>query len=216
MEEPTRQILEPDTAKGLNVKKSHFKLIIYIVIVLIIAAGVGAYWWRDSIARSFEQQQATDITGYRARIADLEKELADVSVIDNTEDQTLCAEVAPDSTTIENIEASITSGNTAALGGYMASSVNVILAASEAYGPQTPAQAVADISGFISSDIMSWDYDFALPVATLATYQSGFYGQYFPDIAVVGLATNKRVISFSFDCNGKISTVFLATDEGLL
>jgi len=48
-------------------------------------------------------------------------------------------------------------------------------------------------------------WDFALPAATLAAYQTGGYKQYFPTTALVGKSANKYVVSFQFDSNGKIS-----------
>lgn len=183
-----------------------------LVLVLVAASAGGAYLWRDSVARNFEKEQSDDITGFKATIITLEKQLADAKVIVPP----TCTEVAPNATAIANIKASITSANTAALEGYMATSVNVILAASEAYGAQTPTQAIADISNFLSTDITSWDYDFSPSAAVLADYRDGDYSQYFPTVLVAGTATNKQVVSFSFNCSGKIDTVFLATNENLL
>jgi hypothetical protein len=187
-----------------------------IILILMIGSTAGAYFWRDNQAAESEKQQTNNIASYQKTIATLEKQIADTTsgVPDNS--PTPCAEIAPDATTVENIQLSITSGNTAALEGYMASSVNVILAASEAYGAQTPTQAISDISQFISDDINSWDYNFTLPAATLNTYKASGYAQYFATTSIVGKATNEKVISFSFDCLGKIDTVFLSSDENLL
>jgi hypothetical protein len=187
-------------------------LISILVLVLMLASAAGAYYWRDSQANSFEKQQSDTISKNQNTITSLSKQLADTT----SDDPVACVEIAPTATVIGSIEASITSGNTAALEGYMASSVNVILAASEAYGQQTPTQAIANISSFISDDINSWDYNFSLPAATLNTYKQGGYAQYFSTISVVGKATNNQVISFSFDCTGKIDTVFLATNASVL
>ncbi len=199
-------------------------LIGILVFVLMIASAAGAYYWRDSTAKDTEKQQSDSALRDKNAIASLTKQLADKTgqiVTDNkvvADDKvvTPCTETAPKASTIENIKASITSGNTAALEGYMASSVNVILAATEAYGSQTPTQAVSDITTFISDDINSWDYNFALPAATLNAYAQNDYSQYFPTNAIVGKATNDQVISFSFDCNGKIDTVFMSGSSSLL
>lgn len=121
--------------------------------------------------------------------------------------------VAPSAAELENIEASITSGNTAALEGYMAASVNVILAASEAYGPQTPAQAVSDVD-YVSDGSDPWN--FALPAATLAQYQTGDYKQYFPVSALVGKSANGYVVSFQFDNAGKIDGIFMTNNADIL
>ena len=52
----------------------------------------------------------------------------------------------------ENIVAAIDTMNTAALEGYMATSVNVVYAATEFGGPRTPAQAVGDLDYLSSAD----------------------------------------------------------------
>jgi len=201
--------------KNKNLSKTI--LIIILILILIVSAAGAAYLVRDSAANVSDKKQADEISNLEKEKADLKKQntalkAAGTSTVTQTT-QTQCTSTAPVASIIENIKSSITSGNTAALEGYMASSVNVILAASEGIGPSTPASAVSSISNFITSNNTSWDYNFSLPVATINSYQSGGYKQYFPDNAIVGKATNSKVISFSFDCDGKINTVFLATHE---
>ena len=95
----------------------------------------------------------------------------------------------------------------------MAASVNVILAASEAYGPQTPTQAIKDLD-YLNSATDPWD--FALSSTTLAKYQSGDYKQYFPTTALVGQSANDYVVSFQFDSSGKINGIFMTVSADLL
>jgi len=199
-------------------KKTRRKTILLglLIAVLLVAAAGGSYWWRDKTAKASENRQTADISALQQTTANLKKQLAAEIAKNAKTAAPACVAKAPGATTIDNIETSITSGNTAALEGYMAASVNVITAASEGLGAKTPTQAVTSITNFISSDTSSWDYNFSLPAASLATYGKGSYGQYFPGTAVVGKATNKKVISFSFDCNTKISTVFFAANEDLL
>jgi len=185
-----------------------------LIFALMAASAVGAYLWRDKIATEATRTQAAEIEILKDNITALQAQLAGVPVVDEVEEQA-CTEIAPSVTVLNNIKASITSGNTAALEGYMTASVNVILAASEAYGPQTAMQAVGNITSFITDDISAWDYNFALSAATLANYRDGEYSQYFPASALIGKATNGRVISFSFDCNGKIDTVLMSTTDSV-
>lgn len=218
MDEQPKPIEEVQKVKP--VRKPIVKTILLIVSILILtglAAGA-SYWWRDKTANEFEKQQANDISSLQTTVASLETQLAEANdqLNGGSDADTTCESKSPTSAAISNIKASITSGNTAALEGYMAASVNVVLAASEGIGSKTSAQAVASISDFISDDINSWDYDFALPASTLTSYANGSYGQYFPTSAVVGTASNKQVISFSFDCNAKVKTVFMAASEDLL
>lgn len=202
-------------------KKSHKKLIKILVYILLIALIAGAsagaaYYWRDKTANDAKAQQDTEISALEKEKASLKKQLADAKAdtTTTTTNTTTCTAIAPTAAVVENIKLSITSGNTVALEGYMATSVNVILAATEAYGPQTPTQAVSDITSFISSATSPWD--FALPAATLTSYRDGGYGADFPTIAVVGKSANGKVISFSFDCNAKINKVFMAASGELL
>lgn len=119
----------------------------------------------------------------------------------------------PTSADLENIKASITSGNTAALEGYMADTVTVIYAASEGLGPQTPTQAIADLK-YLNSATNPWD--FALPAATISAWASGGYSSYISTDSLVGKSANNYVVAFSFDCSGDIDTIFMAANSALL
>lgn len=218
--EEIKLIEDKEKVKPAKGKRAFVKTILFILLILILlVSAVGAtYWWRDKTATEFEKTQSDTISSLQKSKGDLEKQLAtekaktNPALIPNTEP--ICTPISPNASTIANIKLSITSGNTQALEGYMASSVNVILAATEAYGPQTPTQAVSDVTTFISDETLGWD--FALSASVLGSYGEGSYGQYFPGIAVVGKSANNKVISFSFDCDGKISTVFLASSEDIL
>lgn len=210
---------KPMAAKPVEKKRRRPFLVVLLVLLLIASAAGAAYWIRDRSANSTEKQQDSTITSLQQTNAILKQRIAGEkakNTATDTTSTTACIPKAPTAAVISNIEASITSGNTAALEGYMASSVNVIFAASDGLSARTPAQAVSDVTGFISSNASSWDYDFSQPASILSSYGKGSYGKYFPGSAVVGKATNKQVISFSFDCNAKISTVFMASSEDLL
>jgi hypothetical protein len=129
-----------------------------------------------------------------------------------------CTEVAPDANTVENLQAVVNIANTEPLLGWVTPTVNVVLAASEAYGPQTPDQAAIDLADFLIMDYSTLpaQYDFALPAATLDAYRAGDYAEYFPPTALVGRGSDNRVVAFSFDCDGLIDTMLLVGDESLL
>jgi hypothetical protein len=194
--------------------------IIVIIILLIIGAGIGAYIWRDSSANASEKTLNAEIVSLKKSKLDLEQLLADAiaknALINNTSDNSTCIAITPSESVIDNIKASIISGNLAALEGYMASSVNVILAETGEVEPFTPNQAVAAIAEFVSSDNETWEYDFSLTNEVLTTYRNGNYGKYFSTISIVGKNADNKVISFSFDCTGKINSVFMASSENLL
>lgn len=191
--------------KKLAKNDQGFSHLIIIVLVIVVIGTVGALVWTASKKNTSTQT----VTGKIASVAP-EKQKA----VTDTPNKPACTSTAPVAATIDNIQASITSGNTAALEGYMAASVYVVYVGAMGSGAQTPTQAVTSITSFITSDTTSWDYNFSLPAATLSSYaKSANYSKYFPSNAVVGKATNNQVISFSFDCNGKISAVLLALDE---
>jgi len=208
-----------EVKKKKSSKKNFLKVILIILVILALAATAGAYWLRDQAANDLNVKQSAEITTLQAAKTSLQKQLAveKAKTTTITPEPTTCSDIAPAASVIENIKASITSGNTQALEGYMAASVNVIIAATEGVGPSTPAVAVSNVTSFISSEtfeVSSWD--FALPASVLSSYGSDGYAQYFPSIAVVGKSVNNKVISFSFDCNGDIDGVFLAASSELL
>jgi len=197
-------------------KKHVMKTIMLILVVLVLAAAAAgaAYMYRDSVASSSEKQKTDDIAALNTKVTSLTEKL-DAEIAKNTPvvDQTPTS-VKPGVAAIANIKASITSGNTAALEGYMATSVNVIIAASEGVGASTPAVAVSNITTFISDATAPWNFDIA--ASTLSSYGQGSYKQYFPSTALVGKSANNKVISFGFDASTKINTVFLSSSDSLL
>ena len=203
------------TPGSKSAKKGHGKTIfVILLIILLVAAGVVAYWWRDKTATESINSQATSIDTLKAEIKTLDTELAEAKLANPVDCDLPCTPTAPSATAIENIQASITSGNTAALASYMATTVRVVLAASEGLGSVVSAEAASSVSDFISTATEPWD--FALSASLLGQYVAGSYGPYFPSIAVVGASANHKLISFDFDCDGKISTVFMVSDQSIL
>ena len=207
-----------EVKKGKSNKKNFIRIILIVLLICLLAVVAGAYWLRDQAANDLNTKQSAEINTLQAAKISLQKQLAvEKAKTSITPTPTTCSAVAPVASVIESIKSSITSGNTAALEGYMASSVNVVTAASGGVVASTPTVAVSDITSFISGETFeasSWN--FALSASILSSYGGGSYAQYFPSIAVVGKSINNKVISFSFDCNAKISTVLLASSENLL
>lgn len=203
---------EQNTAKKKGKNKAKWIFIVTIILIIGVAGAVIYYQRTKSEERLTEKSDK--IVELEEKIKNLEQsklQTRDNPTNGNGADKSVCQ--IPDSGKIENIIASITSKNTAALEGYMTNPVSVILAASEGMGNRTPAQAISDISGFIS-DTGSWDFN--LPQSTIDAYRAGFYTRYFPENSVIGKSNNDKVISFSFDCNGTVSTVFLSSGYDLL
>jgi len=112
-----------------------------------------------------------------------------------------------------NILAALNSGNYAALEGSMTDSVNVIIAASEGIGPQTPAQAITSMAYF-NGGATPWTV--VSDSATIATYEAGFYIDYFDDNTYIARSANGMVAVFDFDECGQINEVFMVANEELL
>lgn len=209
-ESQSTQSMQPIVDKPVK-KKGHLGLILFHLVALpiIIGSSAGAmYVWQGDLAAKELKVQKDLVIAANKKLA---TEVAKTAGLLGTPTNCLvpatdCVAVAPTASVIENIKASITSGNTQALEGYMAASVNTILDATEAYGPQTPTQSVASITTFIGSPVTTtWNMEVAPSM-----YSGGDSGQYFPTTAIVGKSNDNKVISFSFDCNGKIDTVFMS------
>lgn len=112
----------------------------------------------------------------------------------------------------ESLAASISSGNTAALEGYLTDPVTVTLAATEFQESMTPAEAVPAVDYVID---LTATWNFALPAATLDLYRAGSYSQHFPDDALVGLSSAGAVIAFTM-VGLESTAIFMCIDEGLL
>ena len=214
----------PPPLPTTNVERKHHPLrltLLVLLVILLMAASAGAaYWWRGRKATTFERTQATTIGGLQTDKTNLQKQLtalqsAQAKAATPSTSTATCTPTAPNAATIENIQASITSGNTAALEGYMAASVQDVYAAADGIPAKTPADSVSDITSFTTGQLAG-TWIFPVSAASLATYRAGSYGKYFPSIAVAGSSTRHRVISFSFDCTGKINTVFMAADDSVL
>ena len=186
-----------------------------LAVILLVMAVFGGYGWRNNSAEDQNQGYQDQISQLQQKIVKLQKDLSGSSsqTNKNKASTNVADTTKPSAAALENIEASITSGNTAALEGYMAATVRVIIAASEGVGDRTPAQAVSDIK-YLNSGTDPWD--FSLPAATIDGYQAGDYKSYFPNGALIGKSANNYVVSFTFDSAGKISGVFMVADADLL
>lgn len=189
-----------------------------LVFVLLAVGAIAGWYWRDKGAKDTQNAKQAEISSLQSKVTKLEKDVADAKKTTSTSTSTTTTVAStpqsksPNAATLENIKESITSGNTAALEGYMASTVRVIIAASEGVGDRTPVQAIGDLNYVMAGG--TWD--FALPAATLAKYQAGDYKQYFPSTAFVGLSSKKYVVSFQFDSNAKINGIFMTISSDLL
>jgi hypothetical protein len=117
-----------------------------------------------------------------------------------------------------NIIDAMNSGNTAAIEGYLAPVVHITYAATENEGDVSdPMIVIADLTDFVSG-FPTWDFD--LPASLVDQYANDpdtfpSYADDFPPGALVGKASNDKVISFVVS-GGKITRIFFAIDEFVL
>jgi hypothetical protein len=113
-----------------------------------------------------------------------------------------------------NIAASIDSGNTAALEGYLGDSVNVIVAASECCGDLSTVDAISMLD-YLADSQRPWT--FPADPAIVDGYRNGFYVDYFPEGAYVGISSDDDPYVVSFTIEGtQITTIFMTSFASLL
>ena len=201
-------------------KRKPWKKIGIIALIVIIIALLGFVLWQWKLCADGHVKDEADKKALQAKIDDLTKQLAAAKTKANTGDSSsdksgVCtAQVALTQSLKDNIAAAITSKNTAALEGYMATAVNVVFAATEKGGNVTPAQAVTDLEYVNSGATAPWN--FSLSEATINSYKAGFYATYFDGVVHVGRSANSYVVSFGFDTCGKINRIFVIPSEDLL
>jgi len=206
---PTPTPAQPKPVGRMHNPNLKGKMIMLLMAVIFLLLGAGGGWYyRDSQAKKDLDAQKAITAALQLKNAQLTTDLAAAT---KTATPAPTA-VRPSQATLDNIAASITSGNTAALEGYAASSVKVVIAASSGIGDRTPAQMVGDVA-YVSKGTDPWNFDLSSTV--LSGYQAGSYKQYFPTTAFVGKSANGYVISFQFDSAGKINGVFMAVPDVL-
>ena len=207
--EPAQPVSSPPPHKRKSGKGK--KLFLWLVMLLLLAgAAAGSWYYRDMQAKDDKNLQQAEIDSLKSKNSTLQKELDDAEAAAAAAST---PKTKPSQSDLDNIEAAIKSGNTAALEQLMATKVTVIIAASEGLGERTPTQAIKDLD-YLDGGTDPWDFN--LPAATIDGYQAGDYKQYFPDGALAGKSANDYVVSFSFDDSGKISTIFLANNADVL
>lgn len=184
---------------------------VLLTVVIIFAAGMSAYWWRDNEAKKQAASDQKTIATMQAKITDYEKAAQAAATAKTGTEAPVSKQ--PTATAVDNIKASIISGNTAALEGYMANPVKVVYAASEAAGDRTPTQAINDLK-YLSSATGPWN--FSIDSVTLGKWQNGDYKQYILPTSLVGKSSNGYVVVFNFNSDAKINGVFMSASSDLL
>ncbi len=113
----------------------------------------------------------------------------------------------------ENIRAAIDTKNYAALEGYMATNVSVILEATECCGSLSAADATKQLE-YLNDATSPWNFD--QTNATIKQIKTQEPTKYGPDTAYVGIAANEYTVSFKFDANNKINGITMAVTYKLI
>lgn len=113
----------------------------------------------------------------------------------------------------EKLAAAMTSGDTAPIEDHLTEPTRVVIAASEADLQYGTVDAVLALD-YVHPGEGPWD--FALSPAVVDGYEANpYYGEFFPDDAIVGRSDAAAVVSFV--PNGdRIGTIFMAIDEALI
>ena len=226
MEDSIENKPETNTAKATKTKAkkgSFIKKLFYFLIIIILMAGsgIGGYYLRDQSAKTDNDKNKTAISNLTKLNKNLSEQLSELTADDETDSTQSFAVASCTSTpntsikssTIENIQASIISGNTAALEGYMTSSVCFVLAASDGIGDVTAATAVETLTDYLP-DGDTWTFS---PTASeLTSYKSGNYSNFFVDSAIIGKSSSNKVVVISFNDAGKIDVIFWSTTQSEL
>lgn len=117
---------------------------------------------------------------------------------------------------IKDIETIIISGGYTSLEEYMAPSVEVILAASEAGDKQSPKEATENLKRLESS---AGGWTFILPESTIENWLKGPYGKYLPKSSSdgsVGQSIDGQIIAFTLNKSNKIDKIFMGEESLML
>jgi len=194
-------------------KQSKIIMWVSIAVGVILLAAIGYLIWLAMSLMSQNTALTKDKTDALSKVSSLTEQLAAAQKTSSSTTTTTACNSTPTTALKDTIHDAISSGNTAALEGYMASSVTVVIAASEKGGAESAAEAVADLN-YVSSATDPWNFNIA--AGTLTAWKAGSYKQYFTSTSYQGEAASKQAISFDFDCNGKINKIFMSVSSDLL
>lgn len=214
-EQKEQQPTEMPTARSTaNPRKTHQlkKMLAWILVLLLVASTLGfAFLWYKADQKVTDAQKQK--TNLQKQVDALKKELASTKKTPAKEDtDSPCSDTASDSMKA-NIKAALDTENTAVFSTYTTNPVKYVLAASE-YGGDISAAEAATALQYTHGATGPWDFN--LPAATIDGYDAGFYTDYFSNKSYVGRAASGMVVSFEFNCDGKIKQIFVAADEDIL
>jgi len=208
------QIVSPVQGPPEKKKPKMMMILIHAVAVVLILVGAIYFFYSSNQAAQQAKADAAAISFLMDKTAALET----TPIIDGS-DQTEGGTVPPaDDTpavstlaviptkTSDTIKSAIRSQNTAALEGYMASSVKVIFA-DTSEETRTPADAISDINSLSNPEGLAENYWSFSP--TLFNHTDTDFDQYFLENSIIGKNVDGNLIIFNFNSVGKINSVLI-------
>lgn len=200
---------QPHPADVRTKRSNRWIVWLLAAVVLLLAVSTGYLWWQLKSGKDTERQLRAQTQQLTQEVNALKKAKTQSA----TPATSLTCNDTPTAAMKANIKDALDSKNTAAFSTYTTDPVKYVLAASELGGDKTPTEAAVALD-YTHSATGPWDFN--LPAATLQKYDSGFYTDYFDANTYVGKAASGMVVAFDFGCNGKISQIFVASNEDLL
>lgn len=177
-----------------------------MTVLLIIIVGIGAYFLGTK--NLFEQ------TTPPANVPSLTPSIQSSPSPTLTPSPSLSA--SPSATLspalLENIKASISSKNTAALEGYMTDTVIVTIEATECCGVLTKVNTIKEMD-YLNSAVLPWNFDDNNPVALQLKQKNPAA---FPEGIIIGTSSDRKLVTFTLNPEKtKIIKVYMAIDYKL-
>lgn len=215
MDEPTTP--QPETMQsrlqsvaGKNPKGNKI-LMIVLAILLAASLGLNAWLYMQNMQSETDKKKAND---EKAAIQVQLDDLKAKSEASASEETSASCTYTPGTVFKSNIKDALDSENTAAFATYTTNPVTMVLAGTEFGRALTPDEAATQMA-YTHSATSPWD--FGLSAATIASYEAGFYTDYFGANTLVGKASSDMVIAFDFNCDGsKINKIFISASEDML
>lgn len=197
------------TSKPNNAAQKQWMTWVLAVLIVLLLLGVGYLWVQRQRDKDDLDQLKKDKQNLQQQLDKLKKT---ASTSSSSSGSSTCNDT-PSTAMTDNIKAALDTKNTAVFATYVTDPVYYILAASEYGGDVSPDEAATSLE-YTHSATGPWDFN--LPAATVAAYDAGFYTDYFDANTYVGKAASGMVVSFDFNCDGKIKQIFVAADDDLL
>ena len=178
------------------------KFIVPAAVVAIIAA-VGVITYTLGVAQSDRQAATSYVTPAPSPISE--------TPVPTSAPTSEPQKASGKSTVIENIQAAVQSKNYAALEGYMADNVNVLLYATECCGIVSKKKAIEQLS-YLNGGTPPWDFSSNSQIAQklINADPANFTNR------IIGIASNGMVVSFSLNSESKIDKIFISADYKLI